>query len=455
MHKGSDEVQGLPLSRVFHAWWPLAASWFLIGVEQPAVTAVIARLAEPEINLAAFGGVVFPLSLIVEAPIIMLLAASTALSRDWSAYQKLRRYMLASAAALSLLHFLVAFTPLYYLVVRGLIGVPEAIVEPARIGLMAMLPWSGSIAYRRFNQGVLIRFGHSRAISVGTVVRLSANFLVLGIGYALRASPGILVGAGALSAGVVAEALYVRIVVRPVLREQVKSAPQVGDALHLRAFLEFYIPLALTSLLFMLAQPLGSAALSRMPQALESLAVWPVVSGLLFILRSMGVAYNEVVLALLDRPRAVHSLRRFTLLLALVVTGLLLLIIVTPFSTLWFQRFSGLPVDLAELARTSLWIGLPLPALSALQSWFQGAILFGRKTRAVTQAVLLYLAVTSALLALGVYWGKATGLYVGIAVMSASMAVQTAWLWQRSRPVFSALLANEAGSGANHVGGTA
>ena len=43
----------------------------------------------------------------------------------------------------------------------------------------------------------------------------------------------------------------------------------------------------------MLAQPIGSAALSRMPAAIESLAVWSVVSGFLFLLRSLGFAYNE------------------------------------------------------------------------------------------------------------------------------------------------------------------
>lgn len=53
-----------------------------MGLEGPAISAVIARLANPEINLAAYGGVVFPLALFIEAPIIMLLAASTALSTD-------------------------------------------------------------------------------------------------------------------------------------------------------------------------------------------------------------------------------------------------------------------------------------------------------------------------------------------------------------------------------------
>ena len=60
-------------------WWPLAGSWLLMGVELPLVVATVSRLANPEIHLAAYGGVVFPLSLLIEAPIIMILVASTAL----------------------------------------------------------------------------------------------------------------------------------------------------------------------------------------------------------------------------------------------------------------------------------------------------------------------------------------------------------------------------------------
>ncbi|NTV72533.1 MAG: AAA family ATPase, partial [Azonexaceae bacterium] len=63
--------------------------------------------------------------------------------------------------------------------------------------------------------------------------------------------------------------------VKPVLNYELKPAPTVSPAITLRSFLDFYIPLAMTSLLFLLAQPIGSAALSRMPNALASLAVWP------------------------------------------------------------------------------------------------------------------------------------------------------------------------------------
>jgi hypothetical protein len=50
----------LSLRRIVRTWWPLAASWLLMSAELPLVSAVVARLAHPEIQLAAYGGVVFP-----------------------------------------------------------------------------------------------------------------------------------------------------------------------------------------------------------------------------------------------------------------------------------------------------------------------------------------------------------------------------------------------------------
>jgi hypothetical protein len=127
----------------------------------------------------------------------------------------------------------------------------------------------------------------------------------------------------------------------------------------------------MTSLLTLLTNPIGSAAMSRMPQAISSLATWGVVSGLVFMLRSMGIAFNEVVVALLDQPYSSPSLRRFSTLLSAIGSLALLLIAATPLSTIWFEQISALPPDLAELAGNSLWIALPLPLLSVLQSWYR------------------------------------------------------------------------------------
>lgn len=427
------ESPQLSSHRIFHTWWPLAASWLLMGVELPAISAVIARLANPEISLAAYGGIIFPLALIIESPIVMLLAASTALSKDWASYIKIRRFMMVTATSLTLLHVLIAFTPLYYVVVERFLGVPQEIVEPARVGLMIMTPWTWSIAYRRFHQGVLIRFNHSKAVSTGTIIRLSADLLVLGIGFAIHHIPGIIVATSAVATGVVSEAVYVGIIAHPVVKYELKPTSPIQTALTLRAFLAFYLPLVLTSLLTLLVQPIGSAALSRMPQPIESLATWSVVSGLIFMLRSFGIAFNEVVVALLDEFKSSKKLWAFTINLILITTGIWLLIMATPISRFWFKTISALPDDLAILAQTGIWIALPLPALAALQSWYQGTILHSHKTSGITEAVVIYLFVNIAILSLGVRWGKVAGLYIGLVSFVLSTFVQTVWLWYRSR----------------------
>jgi hypothetical protein len=436
----------LSLRHVAQTWWPLAASWVLMGAELPALSAIVARLAEPKIHLAAYGGVVFPLALLIESPIIMLLAASTALSKDWDSYLKLRRFTMRAGALLTALHVLIAFTPLYYVIVANVIGAPSEILEPARIGLMIMTPWTWSIAYRRFNQGVLIRFGHSRAVGLGTALRLSVDGIVLAIGFLLGNIPGIVVATGTVAAGVISEAIYVGICVRPVLHNQLKQASPIDTPLTFPDMIAFYFPLAMTSLLNLLVQPIGSAALSRMPQPLESLAVWPVVSGLIFMHRSLGIAYNEVVVALLDEPRSTPSLRRFTTYLTVITTLLLLTIAGTPLSAIWFERVSALNPSLAALARLSLWIALPIPGLNVLQSWYQGAIVHNRRTRAVSEAVGIFLLISSALLWAGVAWGQVTGLYIGMVAFGAGSLAQTGWLWYRGRPVMRRLQARDADS---------
>src|SRR5439155_22157250 len=145
--------------------------------------------------------------------------------------------------------------------------------------------------YRRTQQGVLIRFDHSRAVTWGTMVRLGTLGAVLALGAWIGRVPGIVVGTSAVACGVIAEAVFAGVAVRPVCRGPLAAAPASVPPLTMRAFVRFYTPLALTPLLNFISLPLAAAAMSRMPNALESLAVWPVLSGSTFTLRSIGFAY--------------------------------------------------------------------------------------------------------------------------------------------------------------------
>jgi hypothetical protein len=403
----------------------------------------MARLPDPAVNLAAYGGIVFPLALLIEAPIIMMLAASTALSRSRTSYRKLRRFMFAAGGALSLLHFTIAATPMYEWVVGELLGAPDAIRAPARLGLLILTPWTFSIAYRRFQQGVLIRYGRSRLVGLGTAVRLAAIAVVLGTGYALG-GPGIVVGASAVSTGVLSEALFVGWVVRPVVANRMPAVDENEIPLTRSRFLRFYAPLALTSLLNLSALSIGSAAMGRMFRPIDSLAVWPVLNGLTFTLRSLGFAYNEVVVALLEKRGAARSLVRVAAKLAAVTSAMLLAVAATPLSTLWFERVSSLTGPLTELARAAIWIAIPMPALAAAQSWFQGILVHGHRTRAVSEAVVLYLLTYAVALLIALRIPDVPGIYLGFVAALAATIAQTAWLAWRSR---DALRRNEEAHG--------
>ena len=431
-------------AQVARRWAPLAASWLTMGLEGPIVSAVMARLADPEVNLAAYGGVVLPVALLIEAPIMMLLTASTALAKDLASYRLMYRFMMLAGLALTLLHALLAFTPLYDVVIGTLLGPPEVVRRPAQLGLMLMLPWTWAIAYRRYHQGLLIRHDRSHHVTIGTFVRLLTLCVALAAA-ALAGASGIVAGGLAIGLAVTAEAVYAGVQAGPVVRGPLAAAPAIDPPLRLPAFWAFYAPLAVTSVVSLVVQPLGSAAMSRMPEALASLAAWPVVGGLLFMFRSLGFAFNEVVVAMLDRPGAYRALRRFTLSLGAAVLAGTALVAFTPLSRLWFTGVSGLSPELTRLATLGFAAALLWPLLDVVRNLLQGVVVHGGRTQGISQSMFVFLGAAALLLGLGAVWRAFPALPYAMVAFALATAAQVAWLWRVGRPELRRLAAEEAG----------
>jgi hypothetical protein len=427
-------------------WLPLAASWVLMTLEGPFVQAAIARLPDPETSLAAFG-IVVSLSVTIEAPVIMLLATSTALSRDRAAYAVLRRFMLALNLLLTIVAALVAFTPLYDWIVPGAMGVPEHIAVAARPGMRIMTLWSAAIGWRRFYQGILIRFGQTRRVTYGTGVRLLAS---AGTAAALALwgeLPGVWVGSCALMAGVLAEAALVTWLVRPTLARHLASSaplasPQASTpTLTMRRVIGFHAPLAATSLLTLLSQPLISAGLARMAFPEQSLAAWPVAFSVVLFTRSFGLATQEVVITLTDGPETLGPLRRFALSVALGSVLVLALIAFTPLADLYLREITSVSAELADFSIPGLQAALLLPGLTALQSWLRALLMKGEATASINQAMGLNLVFTAAAVGLGVTL-EAPGMQMAAVALTVAMLIELAFLGWRTRRVVARLTAH-------------
>lgn len=429
--------------RILSLWWPLAGSWLLMGIELPMLAIVMTRLPGGEPHLAALGALVYPLAVLIEAPIIMLLAASTALVHDLRAHERLRRFTHAASAVLTLVHALVAFTPLFDVIATDLMGVPATIVEPGRLGLQIMTPWTWAIAYRRFQQGVLIRCERSDLVGYGTILRLVANASVLGIGLFVGTWPGIVVGTAGIACGVLAEAAWAGWCFANAARERL-PARSAHEPLTWRAFAAFYLPLACTPLITFVIQPIGAWAMSQMATPLLSLAAWPAVYGLVFLTRSAGFAFNEVVVSLAGAPGGPAALRRFGLKIAAVTTSALLLLAATTLGTLWFGKVSGMSTELTEVAASSLWFALLMPGYAVAQNLLQGLLVHARRTRAITEAVLLYLVLCYACLRVGMaQFPDVPGIHMTLCSFTVAGMAQTLWLmwrWRACDPLGKAAL---------------
>ena len=403
-----------------------------MSIELPAINAIVARLANPEISLAAYGGVVFPIALIIEAPVIMLLAAATALSRDWASYQKLKKITLWMGGILMALHILIAITPLFDFITNVLLKSPPEVIEPARQGFLYLTPWTFTIAYRRFQQGTMIRFGQSRMVGQITFARLVSVAIVITIGFIVKTIPGPTLAGAAQGVGVTVGAIFAALLGRKI-RPFIKAAPPAETPLTLKRFTVFYIPLAMTSALWLLWQPFISAAISRMPNPLESLAVWSVISGLLFIFRSPGVAYNEVMVALLEDYDAKPALRKFARNISLGLSVIILVFVATPLSRLWLQYIAALPLDLIPDGRVALALAIPLGVLSVYISYYQGFLIHSSITKSVAESVVAFLIGMIAVLLVGIITKSFVGIYIASVAYTFAHLIQTIWLALRSR----------------------
>ncbi|MFM7319980.1 MAG: hypothetical protein ACKO5K_00470 [Armatimonadota bacterium] len=370
-------------------------------LDGPLFHGAIGRLEESTRNLRAWG-LVMQLSLLIESPVIMLLATSIAWNRDRQAYRVLRAFTVALCVACTVVAAGIAFTRIFDTIGVGWLGYPAESVDAARLPMQVMVAWSAAIGWRRFQQGLLVRRGSAQLVTLGTVARLGSMALACCLLVPAGRLPGALVAAIAMMIGVVVEAIASTTFARRCVRELPSDANV--DPITLRTLLEFHAPLAATALLGLAAQPIVAAALSTLPDKERTLAAWPVVFSLLLVIRGWGLALQETTVGQLrthqsDRRTVLHFAWRVAALSSLATLMLSLPMVLGPIAAVL-----SLPRELTELVRSGLLWGALLPFATAMASWTRGVLTAEGDTRAVYRATICALAAQSIWLFAAVRW---------------------------------------------------
>ena len=419
----------LTYRQIFLFWLPLAGTWLMMAVEGPYLAAIIARLDRPTENLAAFG-VAFAFAIIIEAPVIMLMAAATALVRNRHSYLALRRFAYGLGAILTGAQLVVVLPPVFAWI-ADTVGLPPEVARLTHQGLAIMLPWPVAIGYRRFRQGLLISHNLTRRVAYGTVLRLVTMSIVALVASRIPSLQGVHVGAAALAVGVVVEAVASRWMTHEIVSKLLDGQLERASTTPLTpgAIASFYLPLALTSVLAMAVQPMVTFFMGQSRFALQSLAVLPVVHGLTFIFRALGLSYQEVGIALLgDRRQHYRQIRNFACGLAVAAAAGLGLIAYTPLASIWFLDISGLTPELSAFAFRPVQILALFPAGSVWMAFQRAVLVHARETTSITWASVAEVATVVTVLAVTIHSLSWVGAVAAATAILLGRIVGNLWL---------------------------
>ncbi len=285
--------------------------WMIMALEQPMITSVIARMDNATIQLAAFG-VAFSMALFIEGSIIQMLAAGTAISNSRENYRRLLMLMHIIGITATAIHAALCIPGVFYPLASVILGLPEELISPSRRAFLIMLPWTIAVGYRRLWQGVLIHYGRTRVIPISMTIRILFLITALRLSLSTGWFSGAAAGAIGLLAGVSTGALATWFYVRPVINRM----PSImngngGEVIRWDTLIKFYVPLALTSFINLGIRPVMQMGMSRGAFPLESLAIWPVFMGYMFLYNSLSLASQEVVIAQIGGSVSNRKLIRF------------------------------------------------------------------------------------------------------------------------------------------------
>jgi hypothetical protein len=401
-------TQAVPYLKLLLFYLPLGFSGFMMTLDLPIVNAVLNRLPNPTVSVAALR-VAFSMALVYEAAHISMIDVSTAMSSDRQVFAMLRRFYVVMAAVLLLVASIVVFSPIYDFIVRDLMGIPGSVAEAARPAAWAFLLWPIPIGWRRLCQGALIRSGESKPVGAGGLVRMGS--LVVGLiffgwlGTSVVHIEPAAIAVLAMLVSVTAEAVAVQGWTNRILRAMPETTPGKPAPTY-RDIWRFCFPLTTTSIMSTLMQPLLTAGIA------SAAVAWASPNGPVVAVASYAVAWSLAVLVFgptLSMTQAAiawnkshdASVReRGPRVILGVGVGLAVLMAIVSFTPVVYWFFTAVldapPVTAALAVDVTRWF-IPMPILHATSYMLRGKLIAMGRPTIIRRAQLIDLVILFAI----------------------------------------------------------
>ncbi|XYH94696.1 hypothetical protein ACMHYB_43765 [Sorangium sp. So ce1128] len=369
---------------------PLALSDVVMALGDPLQTMALSRLANTREVLAAVG-TVKAVAVVLESPVIMILHASTALSRNVSSRRALGRFTALLGGLLVAVFLFLSWRPIYDWLLVRVFGAGASVADVGRIAFLLMIPWPGVIAWRRYHQGVLIARGKSRQVGWASLGRLAWMVLALAAGVALQVEGAFLAGTMLIGA-VTVEALAVT-----AFSWRTRGAAPRGAAADdagaelptsVAGVTRFYVPLASTMLVVWGGRAALTSLVARAADGPLALAAWPAAWGLVLSIANATRMVQQIVISSAGEARPA-DLAKFVLLVGSGCSAFLLLLGFSGPGQALLGVFLGEHGELIAAVAPVLRIAAIFPLLLAAQNALQGLLVRAGRNWLINAATLV------------------------------------------------------------------
>jgi Na+-driven multidrug efflux pump len=132
---------------------------------------------------------------LIACPVWSLQQLTTVMAGDRQTYQRVWRFSMGLSVTLAALTALVAFTPLYGMVMGKVYNLSSELQAVARPAVQILVLYSVLVGVQSVYRGALIRCGHTRAVRTAMVINLGVLVGSLLAGVALRGITGAVLAA--------------------------------------------------------------------------------------------------------------------------------------------------------------------------------------------------------------------------------------------------------------------
>ena len=268
----------------------------------------------------------------------------------------------------------VALTPPGALLVSTIYGIDEGLTDRVLRYLALMLPLLFVTGQRMFLVGMLVQAHLTGWVTALNVVFLVATIATLVAGFSAGLD-AVYTLVGAQTAAALLHWGLVHIAVAKRYRNPERPEHEEVTWLELA---RFFLPVTATGFMFAISRPVLYAFVSRAPEGLASIAAMRIAFDLSSIFQQAANQFRHffVTFGLSDLP----AKRRFMALVSVGITGVMLLIALTPVSGWLFGTALGIDGITLERALDVLLVLCLMPTVIIVRNYFHGVLMVRRRT---------------------------------------------------------------------------